>query len=73
MAQSLQQSDSGRSRGGAQGACPPLFLDQTEARRAKNILGGDPPHLKVQGLDLALSKHHKLMSPLKLTRSINLV
>ena len=38
---------SGGSRGGAQGARSPspLFLDQTEARRAqKNFLGDRPPH-----------------------------
>ena len=35
---------SGGSRGGARGARPPLFLDQTEARRTeKNVF--DPPPL----------------------------
>ena len=34
---------SGRSREGARGAHPPLFLDQTEARRAKRIWGEDRP------------------------------
>ena len=40
---------SGGSRGGARGARPPLFLDQTEARRTeKNVF--DPPPLS-HGLD----------------------
>ena len=35
---------SGGSRGGARGACPPLFFDQNEARRAeKNFLETGPP------------------------------
>ena len=40
---------SGESRGGARGGPPPLFLDQTEARRAEKIWGGDraPPYLRV--------------------------
>ena len=44
---------SGGSRGGTRGARPrPLFLDQTEARRAKKKLGGDrPPTPLSQGLD----------------------
>ena len=33
---------SGGSRGGARGARLPLFLDETETRRAEKILG-DPP------------------------------
>ena len=42
---------SGRSRGGARGGSgPPLFLDQTEARRAEKNLFGDRPPLS-QGLD----------------------
>ena len=42
---------SGGSRGGARGAPPPpLFLDQTEARRAEEIWGGTGPPLS-QGLD----------------------
>ena len=55
---------SGRSRGGARGAqAPPLFLDQTEARRAKkNFFEDHPPYLRVwmtgpplsEGLDLPL-------------------
>ena len=45
--------DPGEGYGGA--APPPLFLDQTEAQRAKKELGGRPglPPL-FQGLDLAL-------------------
>ena len=35
--------NSGGSRGGAQGACPPLFLDQTEAQRAGKKFFGDQP------------------------------
>ena len=32
--------------GGGWGSSPPLFLDQTEARRVENFFGGDrPPHL----------------------------
>ena len=42
---------SGGSRGGFWGGCPPLFLDQTEAQRAKKKLGGGdwtlPPYFKV--------------------------
>ena len=54
----------GGSRGGAWRARPPLFLDQTEVRRAENMFFGDwaspflrvwmtpppppPPYLKVQ-------------------------
>ena len=34
---------SGGSRGGARGAAPPLFSDQTEARRTQKIFVGDPP------------------------------
>ena len=35
---------SGGSRGGARGARPPLFLDQTEARRTeKNVFDPPPP------------------------------
>ena len=46
------------SRGGARGARPPfpLFLDQTEARRAEKIFSGDrPPTPLSQGLDTTLS------------------
>ena len=39
---------SGGSRGGARGARPPLFLDQTEARRTeKNVF--DPPLISWAG------------------------
>ena len=39
---------SGGSRGGAGGFLPPLFLDQTEARRAeKNFWETTPPYLRV--------------------------
>ena len=40
---------SGGSRGGAQGSGPPLFLDQTEARRAEKNFSGDwaLPYLRV--------------------------
>ena len=43
---------SGGSRGGARGGCPPLFFDQTEARRAEKVLflRPGPPALS-QGLD----------------------
>ena len=42
----LPRITSGRSRGGGPGACPPLFLDQTEDWRAeKNIFGDRPPPL----------------------------
>ena len=34
----------GGSRGGAQGAPPPLFLDQTESLRDGKKFFGDPPH-----------------------------
>ena len=40
-----------RGRGGRP---PPLFLDQTEARRAKNIFGGDRAPSLSQCLDSAL-------------------
>ena len=36
-------TDSGESRGGAQGARPPLLLDQTKAR--KKFFGDCPPPL----------------------------
>ena len=36
---------SGGSRGGARGVRPPLFLDQTEARRAEKNVGDRPPPL----------------------------
>ena len=39
MAQSLQQPDSRRSRGGPRGPAPPLFLDPNEVRRAQKIFG----------------------------------
>ena len=59
---------SGGSRGGARGARPPLFLDQTEARRTeKNVFyppppliswsGYPPPHL-FEGLDPPLVIRH---------------
>ena len=72
MAQSLQQPDSGRSRGGPRWpAPPPLFLYQTGAQRAKKNWGGDhppsPSYLKVW-IWHCLIEHHKLTSPLKLTR-----
>ena len=40
---------SGGPRGGSRGGRPPLFLDQTEARRAEKNLFGDPlpPYLRV--------------------------
>ena len=44
---------SGGTRGGARGACPPLFLDQTEARSAEKIFCDRAPHLS-QVLDQAL-------------------
>ena len=41
---------SGGSKGGARGArAPPLFLDQTEAPRAKKIFLGDPPPIWSSG------------------------
>ena len=40
----LQPDYSGESRGGAHRP-PPLYLDQTEAQRAKKILLGDRPPL----------------------------
>ena len=43
---------SGGSRGGARGVRPPLFLDQTEARRAENNVGDRPPppfHFLISG------------------------
>ena len=43
---------SGGSRGGARGVRPPLFLDQTEARRAEKNVGDRPPPTSLsQGLD----------------------
>ena len=46
---------SGGSRGGRGGRPPPpLFLDQTEARRAENIFGGDRAPPLSQCLDSAL-------------------
>ena len=75
-------SDSGGSRGGAQGAqAPLLFLDQThEALMAeKNVFGDCSPPLPLskvwmtrpplsQGLDPALSdtKYHKILETLSL-------
>ena len=48
---------SGGSRGGARGARPPLFLDQTEARRTeKNVF--DPPPPLFEGLDPPLVIRH---------------
>ena len=41
---------SGGSRGGARGARPPLFLDQTEARRTEKNFFEPPPPLS-HGLD----------------------
>ena len=41
---------SGGSRGGARGARPPLFLDQTEARRTEKVFfdtAPPPPYFKV--------------------------
>ena len=46
--------DSCGSRGGARGAWPPLFLDQTEARRPQKTCFGDhspPPPRLSKGLD----------------------
>ena len=41
---------SGGSRGGARGARPPLFLDQTEARRTeKNFFEPPPPLISWSG------------------------
>ena len=60
---------------GPGGLPPPLFLDPTEVRRAQKFFGetvSPPSPLFSLGLDLALPEHHKLTSPLKLTRSINL-
>ena len=60
---------SGGSRGGARGGPPPLFLDQTEARRAeKHFFGRPPPPPPLskdlddrpplsQGLDSAIQHH----------------
>ena len=47
---------SGGSRGKGPGwpSPPPLFLDQTEARRAENIFGGDRAPPLSQCLDSAL-------------------
>ena len=45
---------SGGSRGGRGAPPPPLFLDQTEARRAENIFGGDRAPPLSQCLDSAL-------------------
>ena len=43
---------SGGSRGGPRGTqAPPLFLDQTEARRAEKNIFGDAPSPLSQGLD----------------------
>ena len=42
---------SGRARGGGGGAWPPLFLDQTEARRAEKIFFFRPGPPLSQGLD----------------------
>ena len=76
MAQSLQQPDSGRSRGGPRGpAPPPLIFGPNWGSKGPKIFWGDcfPPSPPFYlGLDLALPEHHKLTSPLKLTRSINL-
>ena len=41
---------SGGSRGGARGARPPLFLDQTEARRTEKKFFEPPPPIS-HGLD----------------------
>ena len=43
MDTTLLANNSGGSRGGAWMACPPLFLDQTEARWAVKIFFGAPP------------------------------
>ena len=42
---------SGGSRGGARGARPPLFLDQTEARRTEKKFFEPPPPPISHGLD----------------------
>ena len=50
----LSHINSGRSREGAWGTCspPPLFLDQTEAQKAKKKFFGDhPPPPLSKGLD----------------------
>ena len=41
----VMRINSGGSREGARGAGPPLFLDQTEARRAEKIFWRPPPPL----------------------------
>ena len=38
---------SGGSRGGARGARPPLFLDQTEARRTEKVFFDTAPPLPI--------------------------
>ena len=52
---------SGRSRGGAQGARPPLFLDHSEVQRAEKMFFGDlppplPTHTLSQGRDPAMQR-----------------
>lgn len=62
-------------QGRAQGACPPLIFGPNWGSKGPKIFWGDcfpPSPLFSLGLDLALPEHHKLTSPLKLTRSINL-
>ena len=47
-------ADPGERGRGGRPPPPPLFLDQTEARRAKNIFGGDRAPPLSQCLDSAL-------------------
>ena len=46
----LSWENIGGSRGGARGALPPVFLDQSKARRVEKIIWRPPPRLLSQGL-----------------------
>ena len=50
IAQNVPVMDPGEGPGGP-APPPPIFLDQTEAQRAKIFLGGDRPPPLCQGLD----------------------
>ena len=65
---------SGGSRGGARGLRAPLFLDQTEARRAKKKIFEDPPHhlgVWITGSPLSEGLDPPLYGALQLNRCLS--